>query len=235
MKSPLGIVFLDSDKRRVGLWSKDTIDIRGGYGTEDAGLFDPVDIISNQLDVFILDQTVNRLIRYDARLNFVSSFKLESKSAFYPALFSMDNRQNIYIYYPELNNIYRTKAFGGKITQFLDLNSNISIDNCISDLALNKVDELALLYKCNRRVHLFSRSGKIIRRFNIEIINPLIILPFNLSWLIINEAGQIEFLDMKPIQLLLDGEKVKDAIIDKNTLLLLLSSSLIMYEISDGI
>jgi hypothetical protein len=36
-------------------------------------------------------------------------------------------------------------------------------------------------------------------------------------------------------EVLLDGEKIKDAIIDKNTLLLLLSSSLIMYEISDGI
>jgi len=37
-----------------------------------------------------------------------------------------------------------------------------------------------------------------IRRFNTEIVNPLIILPFNSSWLIINADGQIQFLDMDP-------------------------------------
>jgi len=82
---------------------------------------------------------------------------------------------------------------------------------------------------------LFSQSGKIIRRFNTEIVNPLIILPFNSSWLIINADGQIQFLDMDPIQLLLDGGKIKDAIIDNNTLILLVNSSLIMYEIINGI
>ena len=74
-----------------------------------------------------------------------------------------------------------------------------------------------------------------IRRFNTEIVNPLIILPFNSSWLIINADGQILFLDMDPIQLLLDGGKIKDAIIDNNTLILLVNSSLIMYEIINGI
>ncbi|MBT3797041.1 MAG: hypothetical protein HOF97_05925 [Candidatus Marinimicrobia bacterium] len=74
-----------------------------------------------------------------------------------------------------------------------------------------------------------------IRRFNTEIVNPLIILPFNSSWLIINADGQIQFLDMDPIQLLLDGGKIKDAIIDNNTLILLVNSSLIMYEIINGI
>ena len=82
---------------------------------------------------------------------------------------------------------------------------------------------------------MFSQSGKIIRRFNTEIVNPLIILPFNSSWLIINADGQIQFLDMDPIQLLLDGGKIKDAIIDNNTLILLVNSSLIMYEIINGI
>ncbi len=74
-----------------------------------------------------------------------------------------------------------------------------------------------------------------IRRFNTEIVNPLIILPFNSSWLIINADGQIQFLDMDPIQLLLDGGKIKDAILDNNTLILLVNSSLIMYEIINGI
>ena len=74
-----------------------------------------------------------------------------------------------------------------------------------------------------------------IRRFNTEIVNPLIILPFNSSWLIINADGQIQFLDMDSIQLLLDGGKIKDAIIDNNTLILLVNSSLIIYEIINGI
>ncbi len=219
----------------MALWSKDTLDIRGGFGTEDAGLFDPVDIISNQLDAFILDQTVNRLIRYDAQLNFISSFKLDVENAFYPSLFSIDNRQNFYVYYPELNNIYRSIGFGEKMNHFIDLNSNLSSDNCISDLAANNNGQLALLNKCNGKINLFSQSGKIIRRFNTQLKIPLIILPTNSSWLIINTTGKIQFLEMDPIQLLLNGGSINDAIIDNNTLLLLVNSSLIMYEISDGI
>ena len=219
----------------MGIWSKDTIDIRGGYGTEDAGLFDPVDIISNQLDVFILDQTVNRLIRYDAQLNFISSLNFDSEDAHYPSLFSIDNRQNIYVYYPELNYIYRSSEFGGKMIQFLDLSSNFNSDNCISDFAINNVSDLALLYNCNSSVSLFSQSGKISRRFNTQIVNPSIILAFNTSWLILNVDGQIQFLDKDAIQLKLDGGKINDAIIDDNTLILLVNSSLIMYEIINGI
>ena len=41
-KSPQGIAFMDSEQRRIGLWSADSIDIRGGFGTEEGGLFDPV-------------------------------------------------------------------------------------------------------------------------------------------------------------------------------------------------
>ena len=235
MKSPLGIIFLDSERRRVGLWTKDSIDVRGGFGTEAAGLFDPVDIISSQLDIFVLDQTVNRLIRYDAQLNFISSFNFNVENAFYPSLFSIDTRQNIYIYYPELNNIYRSNGFGGKINHFLDLSSNLNPANCISDLALNNNDELALLYECNGRVSLFSQSGKILRRFNTQIKNPFIILPHNSSWLILNTSGKSQFLDMEPIQLLLDGGSISDAIIDNNTLMLLVNSYLMIYEIIDGI
>ena len=38
-----------------------------------------------------------------------------------------------------------------------------------------------------------------------------------------------------PIQLLINSRTINDAIIDNNTLILLVNSSLIMYEISDGI
>ena len=44
-----------------------------------------------------------------------------------------------------------------------------------------------------------------------------------------------QFLDMEPIQLLLDGGSINDAIIDHNTLMLLVNSYLMLYEITDGI
>ncbi len=40
---------------------------------------------------------------------------------------------------------------------------------------------------------------------------------------------------MEPIQLLLDGGSISDAIIDNNTLMLLVNSYLMIYEIIDGI
>ena len=82
---------------------------------------------------------------------------------------------------------------------------------------------------------MFSQSGKILRRFNTQIKNPFIILPHNSSWLILNTSGKSQFLDMEPIQLLLDGGSISDAIIDNNTLMLLVNSYLMIYEIIDGI
>ena len=40
---------------------------------------------------------------------------------------------------------------------------------------------------------------------------------------------------MEPFQLLIDGGSINDAIIDNNTLMLLVNSYLMIYEIIDGI
>jgi len=224
---------MDSEKRQIGLWSADTINFQGGFGTDEAGLFDPIDIISNQLDIFILDQSENRYSRFDSQLNFISSFNFMEENLLYPSLFSIDSRQNIYIYYPEVNILYRTKGIVSQLSQFLDLNSEINKDNCISDLDINEVDVFGLLYGCNRILHLYSRFGKLIRRFNIQIKDPFIILPFQSSWIIINESGEVEFLDENPIILFSDKKKVKDAIVDEGKLFLLLDTSLLIYDIID--
>ena len=53
---------------------------------------------------------------------------------------------------------------------------------------------IALLYNCINEVHLFSRSGKLERRFKVTIQEPFLILPFHKSWIILNERGDIQFI-----------------------------------------
>ena len=232
-KSPQGIAFMDSEQRRIGLWSADSIDIRGGFGTEQGGLFDPVDMISDQLDIFILDQTENRLSRFDAQFNFISSFDIEFEDVLYPTKLAMDSRRNFYIYSAETHSIYKSSGISGEMSQFLDLNTATGLDHCVSDLTFNRVDDFALLYSCNPTVHLYARSGKLIRRFSIDIPNPFIILSFGSLWLIINEMGQLQLLGKNPIQLPIGSATILDAIINDGMLLVLTDSTLIIYEISN--
>ena len=119
------------------------------------------------------------------------------------------------------------------MAQFLDLNTAAGLDHCVSDLTFNRVDDFALLYSCNPTVHLYARSGKLIRRFSIEIPNPLIILSFGSLWLIINEMGQLQLLGKNPIQLPIGTATILDAIINDGMLLVLADSNLIIYEISN--
>ena len=100
---------LDLNRRRVGQWVNDTLLINGGFGTGNTGLFDPIDIVSSQLDLLILDRSNSRISRYDTQLNLIYSISLLiNGEALFPTLMSMDSRGRNYIYSPDTHEIYRT-------------------------------------------------------------------------------------------------------------------------------
>ena len=72
-------------------------------------MFDPVDILSNQLDIYLLDGTDNKIKRYDNQLNYIQSFSLSGNDFVLPKFFTIDSRQNFYFYSFETNNIYKTR------------------------------------------------------------------------------------------------------------------------------
>ncbi len=194
-------------------------------------MFDPVDILSNQLDIYLLDRTDNKIKRYDNQLNYIQSFSLSGNDFVLPKFFTIDSRQNFYFYSFETNNIYKTRSLSGQFNMYLDLSRPGLNEDCIVDFKFDKNDNFILLFDCIRELYLFSRSGRLVRRFSIDINNPIRAINFNNSWLIINRDGIAQFIDKKPIRLILDEQKILDAISYKDSLYLLTESELIIFEI----
>ncbi len=194
-------------------------------------MFDPVDILSNQLDIYLLDRTDNKIKRYDNQLNYIQSFSLSGNDFVLPKFFTIDSRQNFYFYSFETNNIYKTRSLSGQFNMYLDLSRSGLNEDCIVDFKFDKNDNFILLFDCIRELYLFSRSGRLVRRFSIDINNPIRAINFNNSWLIINRDGIAQFIDKKPIRLILDEQKILDAISYKDSLYLLTESELIIFEI----
>ena len=194
-------------------------------------MFDPVDILSNQLDIYLLDGTDNKIKRYDNQLNYIQSFSLSGNDFVLPKFFTIDSRQNFYFYSFETNNIYQTRSLSGQFNMYLDLSRSGLNEDCIVDFEFDKNDNFILLFDCIRELYLFSRSGRLVRRFSIDINNPIRAINFNNSWFIINRDGIAQFIDKKPIRLILDEQKILDAISYKDSLYLLTESELIIFEI----
>ena len=194
-------------------------------------MFDPVDILSNQLDIYLLDGTDNKIKRYDNQLNYIQSFSLSGNDFVLPKFFTIDSRQNFYFYSFETNNIYKTRSLSGQFNMYLDLSRSGLNEDCIVDFKFDKNDNFILLFDCIRELYLFSRSGRLVRRFSIDINNPIRAINFNNSWFIINRDGIAQFIDKKPIRLILDEQRILDAISYKDSLYLLTESELIIFEI----
>mgnify|MGYP001300979633 FL=1 len=153
-------------------------------------MFDPVDILSNQLDIYLLDRTDNKIKRYDNQLNYIQSFSLSGNDFVLPKFFTIDSRQNFYFYSFETNNIYKTRSLSGQFNMYLDLSRSGLNEDCIVDFKFDKNDNFILLFDCIRELYLFSRSGRLVRRFSIDINNPIRAINFNNSWFIFYDNGK---------------------------------------------
>ena len=224
---------LDLNRRRVGQWVNDTLLINGGFGTGNTGLFDPIDIVSSQLDLLILDRSNSRISRYDTQLNLIYSISLLiNGEALFPTLMSMDSRGRNYIYSPDTHEIYRTGSNTDRLRRFIDLNTYPFAENCVTSMRFGKNDGIAILFDCVNEIHLLSRTGKLERRFKVDIEKPNIILPFIQTWLILNRNGDIQFLEENPFVLPLKGSVIKDALIDEDFLHVLTEGELIIFDIN---
>ena len=194
-------------------------------------MFDPVDLLSNQLDNYILDETKSEITRFDNELNFLQTFSLQGDEQIAPRFFSIDSRQNFYFYSLETHSIYKTRSLSGKFDLFLDLLDAGINNECISDFTFNNRDEFVLLFDCLGELYLFSRSGKLIRRFGINVKNPIKVIALEKSWLVLNRHGMIQFIDQDPFDLEMDELSILDAIVKENRLYLLTESELIILDL----
>ena len=184
--------------------------------------YEKMDKISSQLIFCIFYRFYEILAFSDA---FFSQISKKSK------LFSIDSRQNFYFYSLETHSLYKTRSLSGEFDLFLDLLDAGINNECISDIEFNSRDEFALLFDCIGELYFFSRSGKLIRRYAINVERPIKVIALEKSWIILNRNGMIQFIDQDPVYLEIGELIILDAIFKGNKLYLLTKSELIIIDL----
>lgn len=224
------LILLDKQNHRLGRMIDDSLHLVGGFGSSKYGLFDPVDIIADQLDIFILDQSTGRITRLDSRLNFIQFFDLNFDESRYPTVFSIDSRRNIYFYSPDEDIVYKTQSLTSKINKFVDLNLDINTSSCLNDISINQKDQIGIIFNCNNELFIYNRAGRLQRKFKINIKNPLKAITINNKWSIINTKGQIQFFDSSVINLEISENTVIDVYMDHNQLYVLTKTEIYIFD-----
>ncbi|MED5248146.1 MAG: hypothetical protein VX887_02365 [Candidatus Neomarinimicrobiota bacterium] len=228
--SNVQLILLDKQNHRLARMVDDSLHLVGGFGSSKYSLFDPVDIIADQLDIFVLDQSTGRITRLDSRLNFIqfSDFTLDESR--YPTVFSIDSRRNIYFYSPDEDIIYKTQSLTSKFDKFVDLNLNPSTANCLKDISIDQKDQIGIIFNCNNELFIYNRAGRLQRKFKIKIKNPLKAFSINNKWSIINTEGQIQFFDSSVINLEISENAIIDLYMDQNQLYVLTKTEIFIFD-----
>ena len=92
------IFVLDKKSRLLAKIQQDTLHTVGGFGGSSNGMFDPVDLLANQLDVFVLDQSLGKISRFDFNLNLIQRLSISNDEPKYPSCFNIDSKRNILFY-----------------------------------------------------------------------------------------------------------------------------------------
>jgi len=224
------LILLDKKNHRLARMVDDSLHLVGGFGSSKYGLFDPVDIIADQLDIFVLDQSTGRITRLDSRLNFIQFFDFTLDESRYPTVFSIDSRRNIYFYSPDEDIIYKTQSLTSKFDKFVDLNLNPSTANCLKDISIDQKDQIGIIFNCNNELFIYNRAGRLQRKFKIKIKNPLKAFSINNKWSIINTKGQIQFYDSSVINLEISENAIIDLYMDQNQLYVLTKTEIYIFD-----
>ena len=228
--SNVQLILLDKQNHRLARMVDDSLHLVGGFGSSKYGLFDPVDIIADQLDIFVLDQSTGRITRLDSRLNFIQFFDFTLDESRYPTVFSIDSRRNIYFYSPDEDIIYKTQSLTSKFDKFVDLNLNTSTANCLKDISIDQKDQIGIIFNCNNELFIYNRAGRLQRKFKIKIKNPLKAFSINNKWSIINTKGQIQFYDNSVINLEISENAIIDLYMDQNQLYVLTKTEIYIFD-----
>ena len=224
------LILLDKKNHRLARMVDDSLHLVGGFGSSKYGLFDPVDIIADQLDIFVLDQSTGRITRLDSRLNFIQFFDFTLDESRYPTVFSIDSRRNIYFYSPDEDIIYKTQSLTSKFDKFVDLNLNTSTANCLKDISIDQKDQIGIIFNCNNELFIYNRAGRLQRKFKIKIKNPLKAFSINNKWSIINTKGRIQFYDSSVINLEISENAIIDLYMDQNQLYVLTKTEIFIFD-----
>ena len=226
------LVFIDKKNRRIGSYFDDSLRVVGGYGSSSHSFIDPVDIIIDELDIIILDESVGQISRFDFNMNFIQRKSLALDNLVYPTLFEVDSRKNIYFFSPDDGVLFKLNHYTQKMDKFIDY-SSISVDQtCLSDIYINNNDQLGILFNCLNELHVYGRSGRMQRKYKTDIKNPQKLMFINRNWTAINSKGQLQFINEPVFDLAIQKEDVLDSYYDQKNLFILTKTSIFIFDSS---
>lgn len=187
--STTGYYILDNINRQVAFLSNDNdIVFAGGYGIDNDAFIDPIEILSSQLQVWIVDGTENRLIEFDHNLNYLRTIEFDP---IYPEFSGIDDWGNMLLLSEQEQMIFKTNPQIVNFDNFIDLSIWNDLYGCITDMYIAPDGTLGILTNCNKFIYLFNRLGKLENKFQVEITDSKYLIKLSNEWFLLNTDGQI--------------------------------------------
>jgi len=228
--SRTGFYFLDSVNRQVAFLSNDGgIEFAGGYGIGNDAFIDPIEILSSNLRVWIVDRTENKLIEFDHKLNYLRTVEFNQ---IYPEFGGIDDWGNILLKSEHEHMILQANPPFENFNEFIDLSRWNDVNNCISDVHIASEGSIGILSNCNNTVHLFNRLGKLENKFVRENTEGSFLIKLIDEWFVIGSKGQIASIRNNEKVALPTGQTILDVAQMDKKLYLLLSDKLWVVDVS---
>ncbi len=227
--SATGLYFLDSANRQVVFLSNnDDIVFAGGYGIDNDAFIDPIEILTSQLQVWIVDRTENKLIEFDHKLNYLRTIEFDQ---IYPTFSGIDDWGNILLQSEQEQKILKANPPIQNFNEFIDLSMWNDVHDCIKDVHVALDGSIGIM-TCNKSVNLFNRLGKLENKFLIDNADNRFLIKLSNEWFVINTDGQITSIrhDEK-VNLILEQTILDVAQMD-GSLYLLLSDKILVFDVS---
>ncbi|MFC1566076.1 hypothetical protein ACFL4B_03960, partial [Candidatus Neomarinimicrobiota bacterium] len=228
--SRTGFYFLDNVNRQVAFLSKDGgIKFAGGYGIGNDTFIDPIEILSSNLRVWIVDITENDLIEFDHKLNYLRTIEFDQ---IYPEFGGIDDWGNILLLSEQEHMILKANPPFKNFSEFIDLSIWNDVNNCISDVHIASEGTVGILSNCNNSVHLFNRLGKLENKFHLENTEGRFLIKLIDGWFVISSEGQINSIRQNEKVILPMEQTILDVAQMDNKLYLLFSDQIWVVDVS---
>jgi hypothetical protein len=151
-----GCYLLDTNDRQLLFIDNDyNTKYSGGYGLAGDAFINPIDILTSNLNVYVVDGTENKIISFDHKLNYISTIVYIE---IYPTICTIDDWGNILLYSQLDNKIYKVDYPSYSISEFIDLTLYAKSDLEPIEIYVASDGSIGLLY--DGSVLLFNRLGQ---------------------------------------------------------------------------
>jgi len=224
--SNTGYYLLDSGNRQIMFIdnNKESI-LAGGYGIGGESFIDPIEIMVSKLKVYVIDGTENNIIKYDHKLNYLTTIQFEE---IYPSFCGIDDWGNVYLYSETEDKVFKLIEGESIINDFIDLAIYDINEKTIKDFNVWENGEIAIL--TDQSLTIFNRLGNIQKELPLNRNINFVFKHLN-NWLGIDEDNNIINLKYNdPIQSLID-EEIVDIDYFSNRLYILLENQIRIVDV----